>query len=171
MSVSRPVTLPPTSPQPELTTNTGHAHSLSSSPILNGSPLNGSSSPLNLSPDSSPERITRTSLQLSPGQQQAVAALSPTSNGPPTTRSSSHEEGAILDDPQHANGDSSPMELVDDEMGGGFELEGGDEFLPEDFMQDLRRVKVRTFFFSFASALQRHQHGTILFSSCLLVFC
>jgi hypothetical protein len=40
------------------------------------------------------------------------------------------------------------MELMDDEIGGGFELEGADEFLPEDYMQDLRRVKVRSTSFS-----------------------
>lgn len=41
-----------------------------------------------------------------------------------------------------ANGSSSPMELVDEEMAGALELDGGDEYIPDDYMQDLRRVKV-----------------------------
>jgi hypothetical protein len=40
------------------------------------------------------------------------------------------------------NGSSSPMELVDEEMAGALELDGGDEYISDDFMQDLRRVKV-----------------------------
>jgi hypothetical protein len=35
------------------------------------------------------------------------------------------------------------MELVDEEMAGALEHEGGDEYTTDDFMQDLRRVKVR----------------------------
>ncbi|CAG8680568.1 12587_t:CDS:2 [Acaulospora colombiana] len=36
---------------------------------------------------------------------------------------------------------SSPMELVDDDIGGALDIETGDEYSGEDYMQDLRRVK------------------------------
>ncbi|KIM29443.1 hypothetical protein M408DRAFT_15821 [Serendipita vermifera MAFF 305830] len=41
-----------------------------------------------------------------------------------------------------ANGSSSPMELVDEDMAAGLDHEVGDEYIQDDFMQDLRRVKV-----------------------------
>lgn len=44
-----------------------------------------------------------------------------------------------------SNGDSSPMELVDEEMGGALELEDNTEYIDSYDMQDLRRVKVCLF--------------------------
>lgn len=61
-------------------------------------------------------------------------------NGSPNGDSSANSHG---DGSSATNGSSSPMELVDEEMAGALELDGGDEYISDDFMQDLRRVKVR----------------------------
>jgi hypothetical protein len=60
-------------------------------------------------------------------------------NGSPNRDSSTNGHG---DSSSATNGSSSPMELVDEEMAGALELDGGDEYISDDFMQDLRRVKV-----------------------------
>lgn len=61
-------------------------------------------------------------------------------NGSPNGDAGANGHG---DGSSATNGSSSPMELVDEEMAGALELDGGDEYIGDDFMQDLRRVKVR----------------------------
>jgi hypothetical protein len=52
------------------------------------------------------------------------------------------------------------MELVDDDIGGPLDIETGDEYSGEDYMQDLRRVKVMLpFFFSLSRPLMMHQRA------------
>jgi hypothetical protein len=111
-----------------------------------------SSSPLDLSPISTPEKhhSSQPSSPASPLDNRQVAPRPVNERGSlddVTLLNVDNTDSSNLGDTDsnaaNANGGSSPMELVDDEMGGQLELEGSDEYIDGYDMQDLRRVKVR----------------------------
>ncbi|KAG8840173.1 Platinum sensitivity protein, partial [Serendipita sp. 405] len=176
MSATRSPATPPasrTTPPPSPHTSQQELDLPASSPLRN----TGDSSPLDLSPISSPEKSSRDPTKLldhhhhdspsPPGDLGNLAsrtsadniaslpaeidsALRQVSTNNPNANNL-HNTNPTLNINTTAttsNGlnpaadESSPMELVDEDIGAALELEGSDEYLGDDYMQDLRRVKV-----------------------------